>query len=87
MIEEESPPKILQQIIYYSDCAIVKDTLILLRSLERMFKFVMSDKSLIKRVFGKSLSATPTKRLRKMHWLQVHKITYTDKLILTLMPL
>ena len=33
----------------------------------------MLDRWLIKHGFGKCLSATPAKRLRKMHWLDVHK--------------
>ena len=42
----------------------------------------MLDSLLIKQSFGKCLSATPTKRLQKMQWLDdhknhVHQLTYT----------
>ena len=39
----------------------------------------MTGKSLIKHGFGKSLSVTSTKRLRKIHWLDVHvdQLTYS----------
>ena len=45
----------------------------LLLPLERLFKFAMLDRSLMKHGFGKYLSATPTKCLGKMHWLDAHK--------------
>ena len=82
MIQEELLLARFQQIIYYSDCAINKGSLILLLRLERLFKFAILDRSLIKHGFRKCLSATPTKRLRKIHWLDVHKnhvhqLTYT----------
>ena len=72
----------MQQIICYSDCAIDKGSLILLLRLKRLYIFAMLDSLLIKQSFGKCLSATPTKRLQKMHWLDdhknhVHQLTYT----------
>ena len=73
LIQEVSMCGKLQQIICYPACTIDKVTLILLLPLERLFKIFMSVKSLIKHGFGQSLSATPTKRLGKMHWLEVHK--------------
>ena len=82
MIQEEAAHGRLQQIICYSNCAIDKGSSILLLPLERLFKLPMLDKLLIKYGFGKCLSATTTKRLQKMHWLDVHKnhvhqLTYT----------
>ena len=53
--------------------AIDKDSLILLLPLERLFKFAILDRPLMKHGFGKCLSATPTKCLGKMHWLDAHK--------------
>ena len=72
----------MQQIICYSDCAIDKGSLILLLRLKRLYIFAMLDSLLIKQSFGKCLSATPTKRLQKMQWLDdhknhVHQLTYT----------
>ena len=57
-------------------------SLILLLPLERLLKFAMLDSLLIKHGFRKCLSATPTKRSQKMHWLFNHKnyvqqLTYT----------
>ena len=46
LVQEEFLRRRLQQIIYYPNCAIDKGTIILL-PLERLFKFVMSGKSLI----------------------------------------
>ena len=59
-----------------------KCSLILLLPLERLFKFAMLNSLLIKHGYGKCLSATPTKRSQKMHWLndhknRVHQLTYT----------
>ena len=50
--------------------------------LERLLEFGMFDSLLKKYDFVKYLSATPTKRLQKMHWLDSHKnhihlLTYT----------
>ena len=74
MIQEESLRRKLQK-IYYPDCAIDRGTLILLLPLERLRKFIMSEKSLIKHgfPFGKFLSATPIKRLGKIRWLEIYK--------------
>ena len=66
----------------YSDGAIGKGRLILLLPLEILFKFAILDRLLKKHGFGKCLSATPTKCLQKLHWLDIHKnhvhqLTYT----------
>ena len=57
--------------------------------LEKLFKFAMIDRLLMKHGFGKSLPATPTKRLQKMHWPRFTKITFTNISwhILILIPL
>ena len=69
---------ILRLLICYSD----NYSSILLLPLERLLEFGMFDSLLIKYDFVKYLSATPTKRLQKMHWLDSHKnhiqlLTYT----------
>ena len=66
----------------YSDGSIDKGRLILLLPQEILFKFAILDRLLKKHSFGKCLSATPTKCLQKLHWLDIHKnhvhqLTYT----------
>ena len=69
---------LLRLLICYSD----NYSLILLLPLERLLKFGMFDSLLVKHGFRECLSATPTKRLQKMHWLDdhknhIHQLTYT----------
>ena len=54
-------------------CYSVNYSLILLLPLDRLLKFGMFDRLLIKHGFGKWLSSTPTKRSQKIHWLDDHK--------------
>ena len=74
MIQEESLRRILLlNLDNYS--------LILLLPLERLPKFAMFDKLLIKHGFGKCLSTSPTKPSQKIHWLDdrkshVHQLIY-----------
>ena len=63
-------------------CYSVNYSLILLLPLDRLLKFGMFDRLLIKHGFGKWLSSTPTKRSQKIHWLDdhknhIHQLTYT----------
>ena len=60
---------LLWLLLCYSD----NYNLILLLPLERLLKFGMFDSLLIKHGFGKCLSATPTKRSQKIHWIDDHK--------------